>query len=181
MNLILRKELPKDYPVVFDIVKSAFLNEAYSDKTEHFLVERLRNSEAFVPDLSIVAELDDKLVGHILLTEINIVNKDTSSTSLAMAPVSVHPDFQGRGIGAKLILKSHEVAKELGYLSIILLGHDQYYPRFGYERADKFNISFPFEAPPQNCMALELVEGGLKNAGGLVHYAPEFNLNNSNS
>jgi len=160
MKINFRTEHEADHENVFALVEAAFKNEAFSDHTEQFLVDRLRKSEAFIPELSIVAELDGEIVGHILLTKVNISNPIESFPSLALAPVSVHPDFQGKGIGSKLIWKSHEVAKELGYKSITVLGHEEYYPKFGYQRADKYGLIFPFDAPPENCMVVELVENG---------------------
>ncbi len=138
MIINLRQESESDFTAVFDLIQKAFLNAEYSDNNEHFLVDKLRKSEAFIPELSIVAECDNQLVGHIILSKIRIKNEDKSYPSLALAPVSVLPDFQGKGIGGKLILHSHEIAKDLGYKSVVLLGHDKYYPRFGYDRAEKY-------------------------------------------
>ncbi len=174
MNIKLRKEQEKDYKAVFELIEKAFQKEVHSDHREQYLVERLRKSDAFIPGLSIVAELDGKIVGHILLSKIKIKNKTKTFHSLALAPVSVHPEFQGKGIGEKLILESHQIAKELGYKSIILLGHEQYYPKFGYKRADKYGIEIPFDAPPENCLVIELIENGLKDISGKVEYAKEF-------
>jgi len=78
------------------------------------------------------------------------------------------------GIGGKLIIQAHTIAKEKGYKSVILLGHEKYYPKFGYVIADKFGIELPFEAPKENCMAIELIEGGLKDVNGVVEYPKEF-------
>ncbi len=111
-----------------------------SDHKEQFLVERLRKSNTFVMELSLVAEFENKIVGHTLLTRLKIKNRLDEFDSLALAPVSVLPEFQGKGIGRKLILESRKTAKELGHKSIILLGHEKYYPKFGYKQADTFNI-----------------------------------------
>ncbi len=174
MNITIRQEQSRDFNQVFNLIKSAFKNEKYSDHSEHLLVERLRDSDAFIPELSLVAEFNAKIVGHILLSKIKIRNKKQEFESLALAPVSVLPDFQGKEIGGKLIIKAHEVAKQLGNESVILLGHAKYYPRFGYRQLDKFGISLPFEVPKENCMAVELTEGALKNVSGTVEYPKEF-------
>ena len=141
MSLIIRQEQTEDHLAVERIIEEAFANEAFSDQSEHHLVARLRTSEAFVPELSLVAELEGKIVGHILFTKITIGTSD----SLALAPVSVKPKFQGQGIGSQLITHGHEVAKKLGFGSAVLLGHAGYYPRFGYEKASDFNIHIPFD------------------------------------
>jgi predicted N-acetyltransferase YhbS len=134
----------------------------------------LRNSNAFISELSIVEEYDGKIVGHILLTKITIDDDGKIYDSLALAPVSVKPEFQKKGIGGCLILESHKEAKRFGYKSIILLGHEKYYPRFGYQMTSNFGIKLPFNAPDECCMAIELIEGGLKGVSGTVVYPKEF-------
>jgi len=175
MKIEIRQEKPSDYDVVFKTIEKAFKSEKYSDGTEQFLVERLRKSVAFIPELSIVAEANNKIVGHILLTKLKIRNTKNVFDSLALAPVSVLPLHQGNGIGTKLILQAHSKAAEIGYQSIMVLGHEDYYPKFGYQQADTFGIEFPFDAPQKNCMAIELVKNGLHNVSGLVEYPKEFN------
>lgn len=173
-TVVLRQEQASDFEAVFEVIRRAFEKEEYSDQREQYLVERLRNSSAFIPELSIVAETEGKVVGHILMTKIQIKDKDATHPSLALAPVSVLPEFQGKGIGARLIHKAHEVADSLGFSSSVLLGHEKYYPRFGYERTDKYNIRLPFPAPPENCMVKSLRAGGLEGVEGMVEYAEEF-------
>ncbi len=174
MKIVIRQETPTDFPFVFVLIKEAFKNEPFSDFTEQFLVERLRKSATFIPELSMVAELEGEIIGHIILTEIKIVNDFQSFDSLALAPVSIKPDYQNKGIGGQLILQAHAKAIELGYKSVVLLGHKDYYPRFGYEKASKFAIKLPFDVPDENCMAIELVEGGLNGVTGMVEYPKEF-------
>lgn len=174
MEIKLRQENKNDFESVFQLIEKAFEKEEYSDHKEQFLVERLRNSEAFIPELSIVAEIDNKIVGHILFTKLEIKNDLKSFESLALAPVSVLPEFQGKGIGSKLILYGHEIAKSLDYKSVILLGHQDYYPRFGYELCEKYNIKMPFDVPAENCMVIALTEDGLKDVNGEVVYPKAF-------
>lgn len=174
MDFKIRQEVKSDYPVVFDLIEQAFRNEILSDKKEQFLVERLRKSDGFIPELSLVAEANQKIVGYILLTKIIIETNTESVTSLALAPVAVLPAFQKKGIGGRLIEEAHRIAKELGYKSVILLGHENYYPKFGYHPLHHYDLSLPFEAPEENCMALELVPDALKNKKGKVSYPKEF-------
>lgn len=175
MELILRKEIPDDYSEVEDIIEQAFKSESINEPTEHILVRKLRDSSAFIPELSIVAEVDKKIVGHIILSKIKINNNKNSFDSLALAPVSVLPSNQNRGVGAQLIYESHRMAKKLGYKSIVLLGHENYYPKFGYKLTKEYGITLPFEAPDENCMVIELVEGGLEGVNGIVEYSSAFN------
>lgn len=169
-----RTEIPADHKSVFKIIEAAFQTIEISDHKEQFLVERLRKSDAFIPELSTVAELNDVIVGHILLTKIKIKNVNTSFDSLALAPVSVHPDFQNKGIGSALIKEAHKRSKALGFQSIILVGHADYYPRFGYELTSKYGIKLPFPAPEESCMIIELNENGLKDVSGTVEYSKPF-------
>ena len=174
MDLIIRKENPEDFKAVFKLIEKAFENERMSDHKEQFLVERLRKSNAFVPQLSMVAETEKQIVGHILLTKLKIKNEYNEFESLALAPISVLPEYQRNGIGGMLIKEAHEKAKELGFQSVVLVGHEKYYLKFGYKQADLFGIKLPFEVPKENCMAIELTENGLENVSGMVKYPKEF-------
>ena len=173
-ELVIRQETAADYDSVSKVIEKAFRNEEYSDQKEHLLVDRLRKSEAFIPELSLVADYQGEIIGHILLTRIKIKSDDRSFESLALAPVSVMPNYQNMGIGGKLIKQAHKIAKALRHKSIVVLGHEAYYPKFGYELASKYGIEIPFEAPDENCMVVELVEDGLQGVSGMVEYAGEF-------
>jgi len=174
MKVDIRQERSNDYEAVFKVVERAFCNATQADHKEQFLVQRLRKSSAFVPELSLVAEVDEQIVGHILLTKSRILSGIASHQLLVLAPVSVVPEFQRQGVGSKLIEAAHEKSKELRYISVVVLGHEDYYPRFGYKRADSFGISFSFDAPPENCMVIELQPGALSGVSGRVDYAKEF-------
>lgn len=173
MGLILREEIRADYKDVYEVVKKAFLNAEFTDHNEQNLVNNLRESDAFVKELSLVAEDCGKIVGHIMFTKIKIGNDE----SLALAPLSVIPEYQNQGIGRELILKGHEVAKSLGFKNVIVLGHPDYYKKFGYKNAIDFNIKAPFDVPEDCFMAIELIEDGLKEVCGVVKYSKPFLLN----
>lgn len=175
MDIVIRQERQEDYSKTEDVVKRAFEQAEFSDKKEHFLVQKLRKSDAFIPELSLVA-IDEKkeIVGHLLLTSIKIVNQEEENASLALAPVSVAPEFQSKGIGSTLLREAIRRARDLGYTSIIVLGHKDYYPKFGFKRADLWNISAPFPVPAEIFMAIELTEGSLQHVQGTVVYPKEF-------
>lgn len=174
MEIKIRKEKPEDFESVFNLIKNAFENEIYSDHKEHFLVGKLRKSDAFIPALSLVGEVGDDVVGYILLTKIKIKNKNNEIPSLALGPVAVLQKYQGKGIGGQLIKEAHKKAKALGYESIVVLGHENYYPRFGYQLVDNYGIKLPFDVPKENCMVIELKKNALKDVNGIVEYAKEF-------
>jgi predicted N-acetyltransferase YhbS len=175
MELTIRVERVKDFEAVFSLIKKSFESEQTSDHKEQFLVEKLRKSDAFIPELSLVAEIENKIVGHILLSKLKIKNEQNEFASLALAPISVLPEYQGKGIGGMLIKEVHKRAKELGHQSIVLLGHEKYYPKFGYKQADHYGIVLPFDVPKENCMVFELAENGLDGVSGTVEYPKEFN------
>lgn len=174
MPVTIRQENPKDYGAVFNLIAQAFAPLELSDHQEHFLVERLRTSPAFVPELSLVAEIDQDIVGYILLTKMHIQQGQDRYEALALAPLAVHPDYQGRGIGGSLIEQAHTQAREMGYRSAVVLGDPGYYKRYGYQQADTFGIALPFDVPQEYCMAIALVEGGLDGVSGTVVYSKEF-------
>lgn len=170
MQVVIREETPADVPVVYELNKAAFDQEL-----EAHLVDLLRHSEAFIPGLSLVATLDDQVVGHILFTRIRIKDPQGNEfESLALAPMAVAPKLQNKGIGGQLINSGLAKARTLGYTSVIVLGHEHYYPRFGFAPANRWNILPPFEVPENVFMAIELVEGGLKGVSGTVEYPKEF-------
>ncbi|WP_200975042.1 GNAT family N-acetyltransferase [Echinicola sp. 20G] len=174
MDLQIRQELPKDKELVSALIQEAFANEPMSDHREQFLVERLRKSEHYIPELSLVAVSKGQILGHILLSKINVKDNHQFHEVLALAPVSVLPEYQRKGIGGKLISESHRKAREMNFKGILVLGHKDYYPKFGYKAADNFGISFPFDVPNENCMAIELYQGAFKNISGKVQYPKEF-------
>ena len=175
MKITIRKEKHTDYPSVYKVIENAFKTLAISDHKEQFLVERLRKSDAFISELSLVAEFENKIIGHILFTKIKIKNNQEVINALALAPLSVLPDFQGQGIGGMLIKKAHRIAKKLEYKLIVLIGHADYYPRFGYVRADKYGIKLAFEVPKENFMVKVLGKNGMDAINGIVVYPKEFN------
>jgi predicted N-acetyltransferase YhbS len=174
MDVTVRRETEKDHEAVFELVRLAFENAEYGDHDEQYLVERLRRSQAFVPELSLVAESRGRIVGHIMLTELVIETEKGRVRSLTLAPVSVLPECQKRGIGSKLIIEGLSEAKRLGYGSVLLVGHAHYYPRFGFRRASGWGIRAPFDVPDEAFMAVELEEDALANAAGTMILPAEF-------
>ncbi|MBT2218066.1 N-acetyltransferase [Virgibacillus dakarensis] len=176
MNIIIKQEQVEDYKVTEEVVKCAFANAEHSDKNEHNLVSRIRNSNVFIPELSLVAMNKDnnKQVGHILLSKIKIMNDNQIVESLALAPVSVLPEYQNKGVGRCLILEALKEATELGYNSVVVLGHPEYYPKFGFKKASIWGIEAPFEVPDEAFMAIELRENALNKVSGVVEYPSVF-------
>ncbi len=169
--MYIRKETTADYSAVYLVVKRAFERAEHTDGNEQDLVNALRKSEAFIPELSLVAEVDGKIVGHIMFTKATIGR----SAVLALAPLSVLPEYQRKGIGKALIQEGHKVATKLGYTHSIVLGSEQYYPKMGYVPAEYFGIKAPFDVQSKNFMAYNLNETGA-DMHGTITYAKEFGI-----
>ncbi len=167
----IRKEEKKDYEIVYSVVKSAFDSAEHADGNEQDLVNALRKGDAFIPELSLVAEIDGKIAGHIMFTKAEIGN----NVVLALAPLSVLPGYQRKGIGTALINEGHRIARESGYEYSIVLGSEKYYPRTGYLPADQFGIKPPFDVPGENFMVYKLKEDA-PDIHGTVKYAKEFGI-----
>ena len=167
----IRQESQKDYEEVYRVVKTAFEIAEHSDGNEQDLVVDLRNSDSFIPELSLVAVKEDKIVGYILFTKIKIENYE----EIALAPLAVLPEYQKQGIGSMLIEQGHKIAKKLGYHYSIVLGSENYYPKFGYIPATQYGIQAPFDVANENFMAIELNDTDIK-IKGVVQYAKEFGI-----
>jgi predicted N-acetyltransferase YhbS len=170
VDLLIRQENVNDYNKVYELVKKAFEKMEYSEGDEQDLVNRLRKSRVFIPELSLVAIRNNEIVGHIMFTKGEIENNEY----LVLAPLAVLPEYQKQGIGTALINEGHKIAKELGFTSIVVVGHEKYYPRFGYEKASKHGIIPSFEVPDECFMVIELVKGSLLNVNGTFELVKEF-------
>ncbi len=175
-DIIIRKELSADHSAILRVTRLAFAAAPYADGNEHELVDKLHASDEFIPELSLVAEYNGKVVGHIMFSRARIIGEESIYPSLTLAPVSVHPDYQNQGIGSQLIKEGIKIAKIIEYKSICVLGHSEYYPRFGFKNAKEFNISLPFEVPYGAFMCMELQAGALKGIAGTFQFAKEFNI-----
>lgn len=175
MDCIVRVERKADYEDISEVVKSAFYREDKDiDFNEWKLVENIRDSEYFIEELSLVAIFNDKVVGHILFTPMEIINEQEKYKSLALAPIAVKPQFQNKGIGHQLINEGIKKAKELGYGSIIVMGHPTFYTKFGFELASKWHIGIDDNFDSKYLFALELRRGELSKIKGIIKYCKPF-------
>ena len=147
--------------------------EAFGGPAEAILVETLRKRGAVA--LSLVAVEDAVVVGHILFTPAEIVSEGSTLPAAALAPMAVLPERQRQGIGSRLVERGIEMLRADGHRALVVLGHPEYYPRFGFAPASRFGVGCTFDVPDEVFMILELQEGVLGGRGGTVHYRPEFN------
>ena len=180
-NLIIRLEDPKDYRTVEELTRTAFDTPDRVERSkincpmEHHMVHRLREKDGIM-DLSFVAEMDGKIVGHIIYSNAYILQPDGSKADvLNFGPISVLPELQKMGIGGALMRHSIEKAKQQGYGAILFFGHPDYYPRFGFAPASEFGITDCNGDNYPAFMAMELKEHFFENISGKFIEADIYN------
>jgi len=149
------------------------VNEAaFGCADEADIVEALRTDGVVL--LSVVAELENRIVGHILFSRMSIETPTESVAAVALAPMAVLPGYQRRGIGGRLIRYGLDTLRALGERIVIVVGHPGYYPRFGFSTEQARSLESPF--PSDAFMALELSPGALDHTRGRVRYPNSFGL-----
>jgi putative acetyltransferase len=165
----IRPEQPTDHDQVFQVNQLAF-----GQPDEARLVQALRSSSAFIPELSLVAVEDERIVGHILFSRIAVRSGTTTHQALALAPIAVLPTRQRVGIGSSLVRRGLLEARQLGHRVVIVVGHPEYYPRFGFVPCEPLGVRSPFAVSPRAFMLLELEPNALAGVRGEVEYPPEL-------
>jgi len=145
---------------------------AFEQPLEAALVDRLRHTTE--PFISLVAEVEGEVVGHILFTPVTVGDGPDRRQALGLAPMAVAPEHQRCGIGQALIEHGLEVCRTAGHSVVVVLGHSDYYPRFGFEPASRYQLQYEVPVPDEAFMVLELVPGALAAHSGTVRYHPEF-------
>lgn len=156
----------KDYYDVELVSKMAFWNLNMPGCDEHYLAHRIWTNEDYLPDISLLAEVDGKIVGAILYLKAIIKCEGKQINTLTFGPLAVHPQYQKQGIGRVLLEKSMELAKAEGYSSVFITGVPAYYPKFGFKTADNFGVTMPDGANFDAFMGIELINGALTGVSG---------------
>lgn len=167
MNLIIRPESPADIPAIQRVNRLAFERE-----NEARLVDGLRSSGAV--SLSLVAVLDGQIVGHVLFSPVTVRDGDQQYTAVGLGPMAVLPAFQNQGVGSALIRHALDHLQKAGVEVVLVLGHPQYYPRFGFKPSKPYGIEWEVNVPEDVFMVLELRENALAGKRGIVQYHPLF-------
>jgi putative acetyltransferase len=145
-----RPESIRDIEAIGAVTRAAFGKDR-----EARMVEEIRRSDSFVPDLSLVAEVEGEIVGHAMLSYVRL--EEAGRRVLELGPMSVRPNNQRQGVGSALIREAIRVAEERGEPMILVLGHATYYPRFGFRPASELGITPPdSNIPDEVFMALPL-------------------------
>lgn len=171
--MIIRPERKTDRAAIRRVNKAAFDQPAEAD-----LVDALRSAGAVIS--SLVAEIEAEVVGHILFSPavLDTTHPHTPPSEMArpiaaLGPMAVLPERQGEGIGSQLVAAGLDVCRAAGYDLVIVLGHLDYYPRFGFQPAPPLGIRWEHGAD-SHFMVIELQPGALAGASGIVRYRPEF-------
>ena len=166
-QITIRDETAGDLEAIYSVNEQAFETNAEAE-----LVDLLRMRVKAV--ISLVAEVDGVIVGHILFSPVSLEPPITNWKALGLAPLGVVPSYQRQGIGKALVKVGLERSKQLGIALVVVLGHPSYYPKFGFKKASERELANEYQAD-EAFMAIELTPGILNNYKGLVKYAPEFN------
>jgi putative acetyltransferase len=176
MNLQVRKSFESDKQALSDVVIAAFGQEKGSEIDD--LITDLLKDPSALPLLSLVATVDEYVVGHILFTSAKIKHSQRMVSSAILAPLSVHPKYQGRGIGGQLIEEGLKQLKATGVELVFVLGHPDYYPKYGFSAAGIKGFEAPFPIPPEDSdawMVQELSPGIIGHVRGQVICADALN------
>jgi putative acetyltransferase len=162
--MIIRKEIQSDVGAISDITKAAFEHHPYSNNTEQFIINALRAANALT--ISLVAEVDGKLVGHIAFSPVTF--SDGSENWYGLGPISVEPDYQKQGVGTKLVNEGLHLLKDLGAEGCVLVGNPNYYERFGFRSTNGLKHE---GVPQENFLALSFCN---RIPAGVVQFHQAF-------
>jgi putative acetyltransferase len=163
----IRKEQPQDIPLIHQVNKRAFGQVLEAD-----LVDTLRQNCNDL--LSMVAVVANEIVGHILFSSVTVEGEETTAEGMALAPMAVLPEYQRQGIDSELVRAGIARLTSSGCGFVIVLGHADYYPRFGFEPASRFGVRSEWEVPDDAFVILVLNESVMQGISGVAKYRPEF-------
>ena len=179
MDILIRNEQEKDYRRVEEITRAAFSYPGRIERGgigcpyEHWMVNELRKRDGIL-ELSLVAEVDNEIVGHIICSRAEVRSSNGVVSVLNFGPLSVLPEYQGKGVGKALIKSMICKATELGYGAILFFGRPEYYPQFGFKEASTWGVTDSNGYNYPAFMGMELVSGYLSNASGGKYYESDI-------
>lgn len=172
MNINVRKEEPKDYRKVEELAREAFWNLYFPGAAEHVAINKLRKTKEFIPELTYVIEVDEKIVGAIFYSNSKIISKDgIEYDTISFGPVFISPSLHRMGLGKKLITHSIKKAKTLKYKAITTLGYPYHYEPYGFLSGKKYDISMPDGKFYKGLLVLPLYKGALDNISGYALFS----------
>jgi putative acetyltransferase len=169
-GVVIRPEREADYPVIAEVVRAAFVK--HPDEVLA-LVERIRASEQFIPELALVAVDSSGVIAHVMLSWVG-VEGGSRTRILNLTPMSVRPDRQRIGVGARLIRDALGRAEETGERAVMVEGIPAYYPRFGFERASPLGFISPHPKIPDDAFLVKRLRGYSPDLAGRIVYPAAF-------
>ena len=169
--MIIRKETPANYEQVYRLVKETFSTSPHSEGDEQDYLNELRNSESFLPELSLVTESDSgQIIGQVVLTRMQVSTSQGAYPALLLSPISVLPAFFRRGVARRMLKTAIVEADRMGYSAIFLCGDPAIYSRLGFRPSFEFGIRHikDYTGNATWCMALEIQPGSLQEVNGTV-------------
>lgn len=160
--MVIRNEKPEDYRVVEEMIKKAFWNLSVPGCNEHYFAHQVRKSADYIPELDFVMEENGQIIGHILYVKAKLIATDgTEKNILSFGPFTIHPDYQRKGYGRKLLDRSLEVAKEMGYDTVAIYGNPENYACYGFKNCKRYNVCIDDNVYPVALMVKELKTNAL--------------------
>lgn len=173
----LRQETERDYFETENLIREAFWNHYTPGCSDHYLVHIMRDCPAFVPELDLVAVGGEKIVGNVMCLKSYILGDDGKRYDvLSLGPIGVLPEYQKKGIGGKMIARTKEIAREMGFRGILLCGDPDYYTQQGFVAAEKYGIRNAENMYADALHACELYEGALSQAAGIYYEDEIYNV-----
>lgn len=173
-NIIIREEREDEWFKTEYMTKKAFWNLHVPGCNEHYLVHILRISHDYIPNLSRVAEIDNKIVGTIMYSKAYVMDGDKRTDVITFGPLCIEPEYQNRGIDGALLERTMQLASEQGYQAIIIFGEPEYYPHHGFKTCNHFDITTNEDKNFDAFMGIELVPGGLDRVRGKFYESKVF-------
>lgn len=177
-QLIIRPETKQDRNTTETLTRDAFWDVYHPGCSEHLILHRLRSASGMIPELNLVAEREGRIIGHGMATRAKIVSpgRRDEDRILCLGPLSVAPDCRKQGVGGVLIRAIVSRAKALGFLAVVLVGHPEYYGRFGFQCTRPWQIGLPGIGMIDELMLLELQPGSMSSVEGEFHTDPAFEV-----
>lgn len=176
-TIIIRNEVEADYQIVEDITRKAFYNLYVPGCNEHYLAHVMRSHKDFVPELDLVIELDNQIIGNIMYTKAKLVDEvGTEKEILTFGPVCILPEYQRMGYGKMLLEHSFEKATALGYDVIVIFGNPDNYVSRGFKSCKKYNVCIENGTFPSPMMVKELKPDALDGRKWVYYESPVMNI-----
>lgn len=178
--MIIRNETPKDYRVVEEMIKKTFWNLSVPGCSEHYFAHKVRENADYIPELDFVMEEDGRIMGHILYVKAKLLATDgTEKEILSFGPFTIHPDYQRKGYGRKLLNHSLDAAKKMGYDAVAIYGNPENYACYGFRNCKRYNVCIEDNIYPVALMVKELEENALSGKNWKYIESPAHQLDES--